>query len=322
MSCFPYSDSPFLLSLSPPPIRFSDLIWNYVQKTLPQYCGFSGLQVHQCQAPSRPKGHMQEHPSRCEPRKSYLRERHGFPVCLQQLLQNGRILLDFEPLEAPSDIQLVLLSVCSTTQRIDAARELIDYAAMQGNVKATRFLLQAGACKALIDFCVRAALGLQGGWMDTALIVASRNGHAEVVSLLLEAGGEATVEKLIAAAGNGRTETARLLLKAGVDKDRQDGLRNTALIAASGNGHAETVRLLLSAGANVDLQDLFKNTALIAASRNGHAEVACLLLAAGADQNLRETMGQTAPPADFRRLSLVQVRRSQVSMLRGPSLYR
>ncbi|CAI8042325.1 Ankyrin repeat domain-containing protein 29, partial [Geodia barretti] len=59
----------------------------------------------------------------------------------------------------------------------------------------------------------------------TPLIVASQNGHSEVVAILLRNG-------------------------AGVDRARKDGV--TPLFIASQNGHSEVVNILLRNGAGVD----------------------------------------------------------------------
>jgi hypothetical protein len=87
----------------------------------------------------------------------------------------------------------------------------------------------------------------------TPLMVASLNGHADRVKLLLAAGANVNATK--------------------------DG--SMPLMGASLKGHADVVKLLLAAGANVNAADKYGNTPLFYASKNGHDSVVQLLKAAG-----------------------------------------
>ena len=124
---------------------------------------------------------------------------------------------------------------------------------------------------------------------NTALLEAAREGHAEVVRLLLAAEADvnaqtqAGVTSLMWAAGNGHADVVRLLLAAEADVNAQSQAGSTALMDAALNGHAEVVRLLLAAGADVNAQNQAGFTALLDAAGNGHAEVVWLLLAAEAE---------------------------------------
>ena len=60
--------------------------------------------------------------------KELLRSRYGFPICLQQLLQDSSCLDNSAKLDAPTDLQLVLLNARSVQTR-DVAEELLGYAA-------------------------------------------------------------------------------------------------------------------------------------------------------------------------------------------------
>ena len=225
--------------------------------------------------------------------KRHLRTQHGYPVCLQQLLQESSCLEEGAVLE-PVDLQLVVLSSLSAEQLPGAARELYEYAARQGHVEVARRLLD---------------LGVDMEWQDpffdmTALMRASCDGHQEIVALLLEAGCEKDLQHL---RGPGRTQTrtalmhesnqghvevVRLLLKAGAGVDLRDPNGTTALICATDKGHVDVVRLLLEAKASSNLQDL-SGSALMHASDAGHVEVARLLLDAGAHKDA-ERAGMTA----------------------------
>jgi len=83
-----------------------------------------------------------------------------------------------------------------------------------------------------------------------ALLLASQDGHAEVVSILLAAGA---------------------------DFHHANPEGSTALIMASQGGHAEVVSILLAAGANVHHTTNDGSTALRYATLRNHPEVVTLL---------------------------------------------
>ncbi|CAE7218269.1 ankrd46, partial [Symbiodinium pilosum] len=78
--------------------------------------------------------------------KASLRRRHGYPLCVQQFLHNGICLDNSTELNAPVGLQLVLLTVSSEVQRVEAAQELTG-ACVQGDLEIARRLLEAGANK-------------------------------------------------------------------------------------------------------------------------------------------------------------------------------
>ena len=158
--------------------------------------------------------------------KHSLRSRHGFPLCMQQLLHNGNCLDNSTELDAPIDLQLVLLTISTEVQKVEATEELIG-ACVQGDLEIARRLLEAGANKSAKDH-----------EDNTALNLVAENAHVE----------------------------AQLLLDAGADKDLQDCSGITALMLAAENGHVEVVRLLLEAGARKDLQHFYGHTALMLAA--------------------------------------------------------
>ena len=193
--------------------------------------------------------------------KEHLRELHGFPVSLQLLLHEGNLLDDGAELDAPADVQLVLLNLSGLSQQDGSARlaiaELTD-AAQWNREKVVRCLLESG-----VDRDGRQADG------STALMLASESGHLEVVCLLLAAGADKDcpddygMTALMRTSQSGHVEVARLLLQAGAEKDGRARDGSAALGFASERGHLEVVRLLLAAGAATEWADTFGRTALI-----------------------------------------------------------
>ena len=207
--------------------------------------------------------------------KRHLRSRHGFPVCLQQLLEAGRCLGEYDPLVGPVDLQLVLLSALNAEQMPQAESEFIE-SAEDGLVEVGRALWAAGVDKNVQFESTR----------QTALMLASRNGHMEI---------------------------ARLLLDAGAEPNLWDCDGETALMCASSRGHVEIVRLLLDAGADKNFPDEYERTALMHASRNGHIEIVRWLLDAGADMNLRDFFGRTARTHASRRVEIASLLEAELA---------
>ena len=134
---------------------------------------------------------------------------------------------------------------------------------------------------------------------NTALMLASRNGHPDVVRLLLERGAkmEATIAggntALMLASRNGHLAVANLLLEMGADIDHINEEGETALIIATDQGLINMVKLLLEKGANVDSTDDAGNTALMYAVQRGNLRIVRLLLEKGADVNATNDYGDT-----------------------------
>ncbi|XP_064395548.1 uncharacterized protein LOC135342673 isoform X3 [Halichondria panicea] len=134
----------------------------------------------------------------------------------------------------------------------------------------------------------------------TALYWASRNGHDEIVRVLLAA--KATVNTqtksgqtpLWVASFYGHQKCMELLIDAGanVDVPKEDGF--TALIAAAQEGHARAVEILIAAKARVDVPQKNGATALYMASQDGHCGVVRMLLEAKADVKIKTNDGRTA----------------------------
>lgn len=241
--------------------------------------------------------------------KRHLRELHGFAVCLQQLVCDGKCLSDDEPI-VPEDLQLVVLSVISQEQHDDAGMELLS-ATAENDLKAARLLLQAGADKNYYRN-PRRMLGIDAD-RTTSLMMAATEGHTEILRLLLDAGAKKDLKDfrgrtaLHMAVFEGHTETVRLLVDAGADKDLRDDYGRTALTLAARMARPEILSLLVNAGAEKNFRDSSGMTALMYAARAGNDVEAChhaaptayletvrLLVEAGVDDNMRDNNGMTA----------------------------
>uniref|UniRef100_A0A669QGE9 K Homology domain-containing protein n=1 Tax=Phasianus colchicus TaxID=9054 RepID=A0A669QGE9_PHACC len=200
-------------------------------------------------------------------------------------------------------------------------------ACYKGHLDMVRFLLEAGADQehktdemhtALMEACmVNTALLIERGANleevndegYTPLMEAAREGHEEMVALLLAQGEsnehspfyvsganinaqtEETQETaLTLACCGGFSEVADFLIKAGADIELGC---STPLMEAAQEGHLELVKYLLAAGANVHATTATGDTALTYACENGHTDVADVLLQAGADLEHESEGGRT-----------------------------
>ncbi|CAE7192337.1 mask [Symbiodinium natans] len=207
--------------------------------------------------------------------KQSLQKVCGLPRFRQRLLHDGRDLEDVARLEMVQDVQLVLLDFCPVSHH--EARHLFK-AADGGMVLEVEKALQRPQDPNQTTSPTH----------PTPLNRAARNGHMEVVHLLLEA--TADLERyhyhsgctaLGSAAGFGHVEIVRLLLVAG---GKVNNGATTALFRAASTGHEEIVGILLEARAAVDVGTRLEGrTALGVASYNGHAKTVALLLQARAD---------------------------------------
>ena len=99
---------------------------------------------------------------------------------------------------------------------------------------------------------------------------------------------------LIIASLNGHLEVVECLLEEGVDIDAQADDSATALYCASQNGHKAIVFALLNYGANHNIMTKNFITPLMIASQNGHHEIIDLLWKYGVEVNDIGPFGDTA----------------------------
>lgn len=107
----------------------------------------------------------------------------------------------------------------------------LDLACEFGRLKVAQLLLNSNVCVALLEGQSKDGSDIN---FTTPLHLAARNGHKEVI---------------------------RLLLKAGIDINKQ-GKTGTALHEAALYGKTEVVRLLLEAGVDVNIRNTYNQTAL------------------------------------------------------------
>ena len=89
---------------------------------------------------------------------------------------------------------------------------------------------------------------------ETALMLASSEGHLEMVKLLVENGADYT-NALRLASREGHLEIVKLLIENGANINAKDNDGETALMGASYNGHLEVVKYLIENGADVNIKD-------------------------------------------------------------------
>ena len=208
---------------------------------------------------------------------------YDLPVCMQQLVevQGGNGLDDSAKLDAPNDVQLVLLQPVSSESRQEAEGAMLA-ASAKNNAEAVHMLLRAGA-----------DVGTKTN-SSAALTAACRNGHVQIAHLLLQARAMDDGTALRDASINGHAETVHCLLQAGGADYIKFNRSSAALIHACANGHVEVVRMLLEGGANKNLITKSGNTALMCACAYGNVASAVVLVDAGADMDVRSKDGKTA----------------------------
>ncbi|XP_016982181.2 ankyrin repeat domain-containing protein 50 [Drosophila rhopaloa] len=184
-------------------------------------------------------------------------------------------------------------------------KALIHILANDGNHQLLERALNA--CKSPIDLEIEDYNG------QTALNIAARNGHLEVVKLLLSFSqpcndGTGRMKRvdvnhadrdgwtpLRSASWGGHSEVVRLLIAQPACKiDLADKEGRTALRAAAWSGHEDILKLLIESGADVNSVDRQGRTSLIAASYMGHYDIVEILLENGANVNHLDLDGRSA----------------------------
>ena len=139
----------------------------------------------------------------------------------------------------------------------------------------------------------------RGGREVTAMHIAAKGGHVNILSLLLEHGanvddqGDYGQTPLHRASWSGEVDAGQFLLDCGADINARDNADWTPLFRAVFNGHVEFARMLIRRGAVINLRDAYGKSPLHLAVRREEVQAVRLLLEHGADVNARNRHGQT-----------------------------
>lgn len=153
-----------------------------------------------------------------------------------------------------------------------------------GHAEVVKLLLSAKSCsKETID-------------EENLLCIAAENGHTDIVKILVDL--EANIDKsnesgltpLFIAAKDGKAEMVMILLQAGATIEAIDDM--TPLYKAAQNGHLLVIELLLCAGADINYTLSDGSTALHVAAYEGEIDVVELLLIRGGTM-LSDNKGKT-----------------------------
>jgi cell wall assembly regulator SMI1 len=153
-----------------------------------------------------------------------------------------------------------------------------------------------------------------GHWKYSPLINAAREGHAQVVRLLLDAGadvkgqGATAVWEASRNRGKAYLQIVQDLIAAGADVEGQGHL--SPLMLAAEKGPPEMVRALIVGGADVNRATSF-GTALHEAVRGNRADNIAALLEAGADPGLTVPADSRSEEAGMTPLDVARARRKK-----------
>ncbi|XP_052092782.1 ankyrin-1-like isoform X2 [Mytilus californianus] len=133
---------------------------------------------------------------------------------------------------------------------------------------------------------------------QTALYIASKRGHSDIVSFLLDLKCDPNIANmynetpLYIAHCNGYTAIVKALLK--MNSFFFEKSNRTSLYMASSEGHTDIVKSLLKYNIDVNSTDNeYKQSALYVASKNGYIDIVALLIHNGGDINLTNKYCQT-----------------------------
>jgi ankyrin repeat protein len=135
---------------------------------------------------------------------------------------------------------------------------------------------------------------------NTALMLAVKGGHVQVVSILVDHRADCNKSTYKGATPLGlavfrsKIDLVKLLLAGGANADQRGLREGTPLMRAARAGNVEVVTLLLDAGASVNGKSRDGLTALHGAASEGNTPVVKLLLKRGADPNLKTAEGLKA----------------------------
>ena len=190
----------------------------------------------------------------------------------------------------PKTIQALLDAGEDASQRDVAGRTALERAALIGNKEAINVLLSCDLARADLDNFINSAGSKRSN--ITPLMRAAKQGHAEVVDMLLGLGADVNAQRkdnaataLHEAAVHGRDVCVRILLQCGanvraLDKDGCHALHYAARgwsLFCDQPGKVDVARRLINAAADINAQNTQGQTALDVATVQGHVEFVELL---------------------------------------------
>ena len=122
----------------------------------------------------------------------------------------------------------------------------------------------------------------------TALMLATIEGHTEIVDILIEAGADLNIQEehgdtaLMKAIYKKNIDIAEMLIDSGADLNIQNVYRDAPLIYAIKTENTDIAKLLIDAKADLNIQDFFGNSALIKAIQKENIIIAQMLIENGA----------------------------------------
>ena len=137
-------------------------------------------------------------------------------------------------------------------------------------------------------------------WKRNALHVASEKGHSEIVKLLIDRGIDINLQDIDGSNAlhlaflNDKRDIVELLIEKGIDIRQQNNFGRNALHCASKSCYIEIVKLLIEKGIDINIKDYDKRNALQWASVRGRKATVELLIEKGIDLNEMDKHGDNA----------------------------